>query len=334
MSIFSTLNGIIGGGVKSNWFIGADGQPGVFSVDNGASWSDITGNTDRSPFYGLPSNVVMGSGFSSFGVYRSTDGGDNFSFISNPTSGNSIQSFSGDNSNDWVCTASGSKLAHSGDNGLSWSAVTNPVSFSFAGVTNDGNGNYVAVGVNTPLNLSVITSSDSGVSWTDRSFVRTSSTNDQFFDISTDGTTWIAVGARGTIYKSTNAGVSWTEITTSPFGSTTGDTIGSVCNFNGVWIIGGLDSSLTSGKLAISRSTDSGATWSSFISNPGTNANGFLRVRVGGDGLFMGTYFQSPSHNSFTSIDNGLTWINEINTGLTGSQTNTTTHFGNTSGNT
>lgn len=333
MAIFNTLNGIIGGGGPSIWFEGADGTEGRVTLDNGlTTWSLIGGNLDRSAFYGMPSNIVMGRGNSPAGVYRSTDGGRNFTFISDPVSGSNMSGFTADVSGNWIGVSQGADIIRSTDNGLSWSTVTNPISTNWNSVTNDGNGNYVAV-ANTSANIQIISSSDSGATWTDRSFTA-APTDNNLLDVSTDGTTWIATGQGGTIYKSTDAGVSWTAITSTPFGTNAVDFIQGVCNFNGTWIIVGKDTVFGITSVAISRSTDSGVTWSSFITNPGSNLTGSPRIGVGGDGLFMVTYREAPVHVSFTSKDEGLTWGAKVTTGLLGSQDERITFLSNTSGNT
>lgn len=340
MSLFNTLNGILGSGLSGlMWIVGADSIDGKRSDDNGNSWTDLpASNTlDRSPFYGTPIGTVMGSGFTPSGIYRSTDNGLNFTHVSGVIAGSDIHSFTGNISGNWVAAGGSSNLAYSNDDGVSWTLSSNPFplsTVSLNSVTNDKSGNFIAVGdaynPGAGLVAPIAVSTDNGVNWTDESF----SLGLDLEDISTDGTTWIAVGRQGTIYRSTDTGSTWNDISSGvPFGTGASDNIESICNFNGVWIISGNDLTLNPTAIAISRSTDSGTTWSSFITNPITESGG-NKVRVGADGTFMVVNRQGGGARSITSTDGGLTWSNLQNTNINSSFSTKITHLSNSSGNT
>lgn len=121
-------------------------------------------------------------------------------------------------------------------------------------------------------------SSNTGSTWTATTI---GTVDNYFYDITNDGTTWVAVGGLGIIYSSTN-GTSWTQQT-----SNTTSTLDSIKYLNGVWIASGSGITLTSTNLT---------TW--------TNANQ------------AGTRF--PAYNSSVWLSltarstNGTTWAQNV----------------------
>lgn len=339
MALFSTRNGILGSSLYSpRWFIGADATQGVYSDDNGSTWDSIVGTTlDRSPFFGLQNGVIMGGGFSPFGLYQSTDNGSEFTSRGDIFSGQPVVDFTGNIRGKWVAVGKSNKIAYSSTYANSFTLTTSPFSGSpsLTAVTNDKNNRFVVCGAShNPGAGNVYTlgySTDGGINWTDSSVTGNTAGN-TLYDIATDGVTWIAVGQGSSIYKSVDGGATWSDISGAvPFSGGVGDNIYSIAHFDGKWIISGVDSTVTN-SVAISVSTNSGTSWGAFVTNS-SSVSVQSRIRCGSDGVFMVTYKDNPI-KTMISTDGGVTWGSSVSTGMVGAWDDEISFLGNNSGNT
>jgi len=318
MSLFSTLNGIMGGNSQTIWLATADSNF-TRSLDGGATWS-ATQTTINNGVYGIPNGTFMGA--KDTDIFRSTDNGATFSSVFTTLTAR-VNDFSTDQAENWVAVGSSGGFALSSDNGATWS-LNSTDSFGsndVAGVTTDRDGTWVAIGQGS--NIAV--SSDNGANWTAATTQPVVAT---FFDVSTDTSNWIAVGegaANNGMAKSTNLGVTWAAITTQPFGAN--KKITGIANFRGIWIAVG-DGSPTF-NVGISVSTDAGATWSALVTNTSVATTG-QKVAVDNKGVF---FVYDSSRQVMISEDGGLTWGSPISTGTTGTVRDDSQHLGSNAGN-
>lgn len=322
MALFGTLNGILGAGgaAPSRWMATADDQQ-RFSDDFGATWSDdqdYVGN--QSAVRGMPNGTWMLSkqGGTGTGLYRSTDNADTFSFENNFDSV-SCNGFRADASGNWVAVGDGSKIKYSSDDGDTWTTANNPFTPStiarVQGVTTNGSGDFICTGHSfnpgSGSRVPIAVSTDFGVTWTHTN----TGVNKNMQAISHEDGVWITVGQDGMLLRSTDTGASWSSIS-NPWVTFGASYITDVAVFNGTWIIIGLDENEGATTLAISRSTDGGLTWSSFISNAATpNTSLGRRIDVDALGQLMIYYNATGGHKVIKSTDDGLSWGNIISTG-------------------
>lgn len=313
---------------NSNLYIGLGGL--MYKADqSGNNWDSIrTGlpqaNAGTSIYAIAASGASILCGYSSKGIYRTTNGGTNW-FRSHE--GLKALKVDGIHSSNGYLFAAGDQYGYfrSSDHGDTWVEINNGVSptagwFCFARVGSD-----LLAGAGAGL---LYRSADNGDNWTpsNTGFGLTNS-----FAFVVEGSTVYTTGYAG-IAKSTDAGMNWTTLPSGYLfyeagldiwkdGSNilTGTNVASHRSTdNGTsWsatsgVVGAfaqVDSTLFSGSSAgVKKSTDHGATWAATASLPVGAGVQSLAAR-GGD-LFVGT-----SDGVFRSTDRGGTWA-AINQGL------------------
>lgn len=310
------------------------------STDGGATWTKITmpphGNAYGVRFADANIAVAVGSNGARL---RSTDGGASWTRLDTPVAGcqtctlrsvaftSATMGFAvGDQSN---------KILLTDDAGLTWASVPGA---NAAGAT-DGSCGFGAIDFSGANGIAAATcgwvahTSDGGVTWTKFPAGGIALETDTFDVAFGTGAIAVATGAEGQLYRTTNAGVSWTNVfpqrvaqdfwnayfdnasTAYVLGTTSYKSIDSGLTWT-------QDSSLPSGMRAmtsvngalitagtngrVSRSTDGGANWTSMTVNWGTRtprhlndlhfANGTLGFAVGDSGTILRT------------TDGGFTW--------------------------
>jgi len=140
------------------------------------------------------------------GLYKSTDGGTNYSSISVPgaSSGWSGVAISGDGSK-WFIAGGGLGLLMSTDQGSTWSVKVNDIALGDIDVST--NGQSIIAGGNTKLAISL----DGGATWDQQSTVR----NYRAVSVSNDGSKFAAVESPGNIYVSAALPATTTTVTTT-----------------------------------------------------------------------------------------------------------------------
>jgi hypothetical protein len=238
------------------------------SYDRGATWAALTGapnlqwNVGGSSYDG---NVIIGGAWASTThLYKSTDKGATWTGI----------------------PATLTNASHGG----TWSAI---------GVSGDGN--VIVAGEAGTTNI--ILSNNGGTSWTQKTgFGGDSTWKGNDFALSNDGSIIYATFLKGDIttgklYKSTDSGATWSELTSA--GTHAWAEV--ACSSNGSYV------TVTAyGSLAY-RSSDGGSTWTQ-ITDAATNVYG---VAVSSDGSIQ---YISANDSVIRSTNFGATWTQETGT--------------------
>lgn len=100
------------------------------------------------------------------------------------------------------------RLAVSDDGGARWADVATPVKTSLMAITFKDDANGVAVG----LEGVVLVTRDGGANWLAQSIV----TREHLFDVTWDGSSWVAVGDKGVLVSGDAMGKSWQASRVAP----------------------------------------------------------------------------------------------------------------------
>jgi hypothetical protein len=250
------------------------------------------------------------------GVYKSTDGGGNWTPVNNGIGGTISTSFvnalavvpstSGNGTNLFAGIGDGG-IWRSSDDGASWFQV-NDMGVWYMGVT----GSTVLAGVaqRGDINGAYRSTSD-GQTWTrcNGGFASAADSNVRCFaSLKVGSTTYTYAGTDGGVFISTNGGASWTRISNGlPSGrveslvATPGAGGAGVNIFAGVYLYG------------VYRSTDNGTSWTEannglFYQGQTPYVDAFVASPV--PGRTTSNVFASYHGNVFVSTDNGATWEN------------------------
>jgi len=157
----------------------------------------------------------------------------------------------------------------------------------------------IALGANSLSENVLFLSNDGGESFSEITSIKTilgaSNDSDDFEDIFSVGDTVISVGVNGLIVRSSDAGSSWSQVTTDPvFGGLTGVSGHDNGLDPSLWVAVGHDGS----DGLVVRSVDDGLTWTTpkYISEAPFNSvtwTGFRWVAVGSDGFESGIIYES-----------------------------------------
>lgn len=189
------------------------------------------------------------------------------------------------NSEGWA--AQGNSITHTSDGGITWNVQTviSGETFTSVKIANNGEG-FAITSVGT-----IATCINSGQTWsTTTTYAGTYNAS----DLMASGTTGLAV-TNSILYKSSDNGVSWTDVVTTPAAFSTG-------NVTAINILTANDfyASLDNGVVVYSH--DGGSTWLSDNSFAGNSLNGIIAnqtneaIAFGNDGIIIKT------------SDNGTTW--------------------------
>lgn len=269
------------------------------------------------------------------GIFRSTDGGANFSCTNNGIPYNTIQDILILNNGVYLATAGGG-IYFSDNHGQTWSERNNGISnWSVSSIISTGSYLFAAT------QQGVFRSSDNAASWSSFS---TGLTNQNVKALISNGTKLYAATGGG-LFVSENNGESWTALT-STLNSKDLQTVfisGTrifVSNYNGIYYSDNNGNSWTapnpnigasvysieligttlvaaSGGKGCYRSNDNGSSWTA--SNSSTDyfgPNGRVLMKKGTD-----LYYGSNGAGLYKSTDNGLTW-RQNNSGITSSNVN------------
>jgi len=192
------------------------------STDRGWTWFAQTTPTERIQDIepGAGQVWVFVSNASPY-AYRSTNDAISWTAVSGMPVGE-YRSISNDGGNNWcACGISGAKLANSTDDGISFTARTEPDSNTTFGdiqhSRNSGDNVWIAVGSNSVNDNAFARSTDNGTTWSAIA-VPTGLGSNTWVSVDTDGEgNWMAVAASGTaserVVRSTDNGLTWSILT-------------------------------------------------------------------------------------------------------------------------
>lgn len=295
------------------------------SEDGGSSWSTQTDKLDVMPTLGIsdiqfdPNNssiMYIGTGdvegnTYSVGVLKSTDGGTTWKTTGlsfDKIQGNTVSRILVSKNNSNLMLASGNfGIYRSSDAGVNWTRV-------FQSGINDMEFSDMNPDVIVAVSSSVYKSTDAGVTWTKiTNGVPTSGMGRTSLAVGKNNNTMYFVASNGSggffgLYKSTNAGDSWTQQSSTPNilnGSTDGSGTGGqgwydICiavdpnNSNNIFV----------GGINIWKSTNSGVDWT--LKTYWYNINGYDEVHA--DQHYLGFY----NGNLFAGNDGGVYFSNDL----------------------
>ena len=276
----------------SNVFMGTNYNGGFYSSTNsGMSWNRIYNSLSEYDIYSLiytGSTLLAGT---QFGIYLSTNSGNNwiFSGLSNQF----IWSLAVSGSNIFAGTA-GSGIYLSTNNGTSWNAVNNGISNMDIRTITTLNGNIYA----GTYGSGVFRSTNNGNNW---SSINSGITNLTIITSINLGTN-LFIGTQGNlggVFKSTNNGNNWSLVNTG------------LLNTN-LYTLNTSQGNLFAGTQGggVYKSTDNGINW--FYSNNGLTSSYVWSFTTSGNNLIAGCF---DAGGCFISTNNGNNW-NSSNTGL------------------
>jgi photosystem II stability/assembly factor-like uncharacterized protein len=284
-----------------------------------------------------PSNPqVVLVGAATGGVWRSTDGGQTFTPASDdqvdlavgaiafaPSDPSTVYAGMGDNDNGYA----GTGVLKSTDGGQTWARVSNstlpPTAVINALAVDPTNPNRVYVA--QPANLDTATdvaspggfflSADGGVNW-----AKTLGGNARDVAIQPSNPQTLYVGMRAVdgggapgVYKSTNAGQTWSLVYTSPYGSSTRDVRLAVtpADPSRLYVYTGKTSGTA--EVRVEMSADGGATWTGRGPAPGVDTGQFgYNTYIQASPADAATLYLG-SRDIYKSTDGGITWLNLTN---------------------
>ena len=321
-------------------FVAIDGGGVNRTTDGGATWQVGVGGSQalagRSIRFRPGNSQELFLGTSSLAVFRSTNGGDTFVQSSEGISELDLFSIDANSLNpDEIAVAfqgqNNGGVLSSTDAGTTWLLESAPPTrYSAVGFAPDGTLYAISSGPSSVAQEGLYRREDNG-SWTplgpDQGSLYESDLNTMRFSLNNadlillGGSDFGVAGFEGTIWRSTNAGLSWTKV----FESATG-TIERVTDLE--IVEDGTDQNMVAAWNSESgdniggalRSTDNGASW--FDSSAGLP--GFFRgprlcaSPTNPQNLFVSASLSFQSAGLFRTTDSGISWAS---TGWTGNQT-------------
>ena len=271
-------------------------QSAYKSTDEGISWNKV-GNS--LPEFGYAQDITFDNSGNIYvpnpydGVYKSTDGGDNWTLLNNGLPTARYLYRIGFTSNNILLVSDLYRGVYkSTDYGSTWAQSNTGLDTSYYvnSITSNSSGDiFIATAGDGPFK-----STDNGNSWVsiqgDLSLPYTAD-----IDFTSNGDLYITVIQQ--LYKSTNGGTNWTNITTMFNGYAFQSAF--VDNNDNVWA--------TSTNSGIIKSSDAGNSWTNYIN--GLTATDVSSLAADGAGNL---YASIPGKGLFSSTDNGNSW-NKIN---------------------
>jgi photosystem II stability/assembly factor-like uncharacterized protein len=186
---------------NNGWVAGSSGVT-YHTTNGGSTWLQQYPNTQGGwlwPIFFIDNNIGWTAGDPLFGMFKSTDGGNNWSSTSLPVVERVYSLIFLDSQTGWLSAAQG-QIAKSIDGGTTWENVQSGSSKDLRDIFFLGNNSGWSVGYEG----TVIYSSDGGNNWNDQS----SGTSSHLFSVQfvDDQIGWI-VGDNGVILKTNNGGV-------------------------------------------------------------------------------------------------------------------------------
>jgi len=177
----------------------------------GTSWTPLSGFTNATPLNGLYFSQPYSTGSAVYAVgnggqiYKSSNGGTSFANLTQLSFPklNDV-SIAKDNSGIVLAVGDGGSVIRSTNNGSTWTSITPIVTNDFSSVWAFSNTNAVIAGI-----YGVMTTLNNGV-LSSPTYPTGSSINDVYFMSPTTG---YFVGDNGILFTSTNAGTSWSSVT-------------------------------------------------------------------------------------------------------------------------
>ena len=266
------------------------------STDKGATWNSFFTGLEIT---GINSSIVTTKNSEvivnqlGFGLFKSPQAAPNFMVSHNGFFASNVNNFFEGKSGKFYATTDGSTFM-SNDSGASWTKIHGYSGMHSSVCEKD---NYIFVGVND----GVMRSSNGGSTW---AYVRSGFVigTQQYVHqlvVTSKGTILAATG--GGMYRTTNNGDAWTKLTS--FGNNS--MIKSIIQKpNG--------DLYASSELKFYKSTDDGATWSSFLlgklNNPATNLDGVIDVINHISDTKNNLYINFGGNFYIKSSDNGVNW--------------------------
>ena len=316
----------------ANWtLVGPQPLNGFWGVNSGRVAAAVVDPTN--------SNVVY-MGAAQGGVWKTTDGGVNWtpltdtqpslavgSIALDPQNHNTVYVGTGEENNSGD-SYYGAGILKSTDGGMTWTQISGP----FGGGSNGGariggiavhpsNSPIVLAAVgccNPALTSGVFRSADGGSTWAQTLNVSNNQVYNVIFDPTNGNNVYASVDGNG-VYKSTDAGLTWAADNGS--GSTSLPTAGTgrvalaIAPSSTTTLYAAVTNNSTNGIVGLYKTTDGGATWSV------TNAPNYCEGQCWYDNViavapnnpnvvFAGGAFQTPL---IRSLDGGVTWANSFN---------------------
>lgn len=276
-------------------FAGTYGGGIYRSMDNGASWTDVTeeiaGYKIVSSLSTDGSNIY--AGFGGKGIYMSDDNGDNWLPINTGMENSDIRSILVRDSNIYAAARS-EGIYKSSDNGKNWRLLKNGIShLTFYSMAQ--NDSTIYAGTMNGLFIS----KDNGESWISSEIGLTSKTIQA---IATIGAT-IYAGTPGGIFKSIDNGQSWSLSNTGLFSPNVHDI--KIANEN-IYLATTYDSGAHAGGLFLS--TNFGDSWN-ILGVKDVFVWKFLNVgtKIYAGSISSGVFLSNDFGENWESINNGLT---------------------------
>jgi photosystem II stability/assembly factor-like uncharacterized protein len=257
---------------------------GVFRTSDGTTWSESSNGLPRDPTVALARTAAGDQlvGLQNYGVYRSTNGGNDWSWVNTP--GYGVFGIAADpTSSLTIHIAQSSSVASTTDGGATWASTPLPSSVYAILATGPG---AVLAGTGES---GIYRSTDSGATWTP---CRTGLMNSSVRTFASDPATPAVVfaGTEGGLFRSSDGGGSWTRLTGLDAAQVS--TVG--VSGNTVWACY---------VLSLFRSTDGGTTWdwsgSGFTDTP----SAFVRDAANGV-----VYAGGAQRAAFRSTNAGESW--------------------------
>lgn len=258
-----------------------------FNFAQNNSWEQTNGPYSTEITAIAINNEYIFAGSDFYGMYRSTNKGDNWTKINNGLSGRQIFDISIDKNGVVYVAAFDQGVFRSNDNGDNWESIRNGLIGDIWQVTSQDSGNYVFAGSATK---GVFRSIDNGESWQS---INNGLGNKRVSSLSSDEDGKLFAGTDSILYYSENRGDIWKETNLHD----------RVLDFH--QIRPNYYLSITSNKIF--SSIDKGLTWEEIEHNIDTGHFLVLYSDVD-ENIFLGT-----SKSIYYSINDGNSWQERIN---------------------
>ena len=298
-------------GSSTTLFDGDDG--GIFkSTNNGTSWSDLSGTLAIGQIAAIGAsqqNIIMsgwqdnGSNIDNSGAWTIVKGGDGCEAIVDPTNTAILYS-----------SYVNGTIYRSSNSGGSWTTIAAP---GINGITGTEVGDWITPFVLHPTTNTTLyagytnlwRSTNSGTSWTKLgTLYKATGESVLRIAVAPSAPTTIYVIKLDTIFKTTNDGGVWTNITGTLKGYAFTDIVVKNSDANTVWVT---VSGYNNGSKVF-KSTDGGTTWTNYSSNlPNIPFNAIIADKTNAsDGVYvgadMGIYYRDNLMPNWTLFNSGL----------------------------
>ncbi|MCX6132215.1 MAG: T9SS type A sorting domain-containing protein [Ignavibacteriales bacterium] len=259
---------------------------GVFrSINGGAAWSPVATSLQNLDVYALaanPSGTVFAGTFN-LGIASSSDGGTAWKLSNTGLTDKRVTSLLSSKSGRIYAGTRGGSIYISSDGGTAWNVAGSLTANEYSRSVGTGATNTVFAG--THYQRGVFRSSNNGATWA----LTTSVFNSMSYAVDKKGV--IYAGSDGSVFRSTDDGITWTRSQVGAFSITS-----LAVNSSGS-VFAGTDGG------GIYRSTDDGQTWIAI--NNGLKSNVVFSMAVNSSDYLYAAAYGAGVH---LSTDNGSTW--------------------------